>query len=162
MGETELRDNLVLRLFVYGTLKRGFSNHDLFCSDALDVEEATVRGDLYDLPFGFPALVVPESSIQASGSADYVFDAAEQYGPDSPVKSLIIEGPRVHGEVVTFEDPEEHLPHLDHLEGFEPGVQSLYRRVLLPVETKGEIELAWAYVIERPTGTHLPAGRWPS
>ncbi len=30
-----------LRLFVYGTLKRGFWNYDRFCSQAVNIEPAT-------------------------------------------------------------------------------------------------------------------------
>ncbi len=62
----------------------------------------------------------------------------------------------------TFDDPEARLPELDHLEGFDPEGQSLYRRVLAPIEAATGSTLAWAYAIEKPTGTHLPGGRWPS
>ena len=64
-----------LTLFVCGTLKRGHSNHDHFCRGVLDVKEATARGRLYDLPFGFPALVVPKEDVRAEGTSDYPADA---------------------------------------------------------------------------------------
>lgn len=155
------RDSLVFRLFVYGTLKRGFSNHERFCANALSVEEAMAFGDLYDLPFGFPALVVPAASIQAIGTTDYKFDAAEQQRLDIPERPSASE-PRAYGEMFTFDDPEARLPELDHLEGFDPEGQSLYRRVLAPIEAATGSTLAWACAIEKPTGTHLPGGRWPS
>ena len=47
-------------MFFYGTLKRGHANHDLYCRGYLHALEATVRGRLYHLPSGYPALVVPE------------------------------------------------------------------------------------------------------
>ena len=59
-------------------LKRSHANHELFCSGYLNVEEATVRGRLYDLPSGYPALVVPKENIQAMGTADPIRDASEQ------------------------------------------------------------------------------------
>ncbi|MCA1848734.1 MAG: gamma-glutamylcyclotransferase, partial [Actinobacteria bacterium] len=65
-------------MFFYGTLKRGHANHDLFCRGYLRVEEATVRGRLYDLPSGYPALVVPEEDVHATGTADPLEDASEQ------------------------------------------------------------------------------------
>ncbi len=59
-----------LRLFVYGTLKKGFWNFDRFCTRAISIEPATTWGRLYQLPAGFPALEVPERSIIATGIAD--------------------------------------------------------------------------------------------
>ena len=148
-------------LFFYGTLKRGHANHERFCRGYRRVEEATVRGRLYDLPSGYPALVVPEEDVRGLGTADPSHDAAEQqhlartgvYRPD---------GTLVYGELFVFDDPEERLPALDRLEGFDPGGSSLYRRVLIPAEFSGGAGvLAWAYAIEKSSGVYLPGGRWP-
>lgn len=38
-----------LRLFVYGTLKRGYWNHQRFCAQARSIEPAVVWGRLYHL-----------------------------------------------------------------------------------------------------------------
>lgn len=38
-----------LRLFVYGTLKKGFWNHDRFCTRAISIDPATTWGRLYRL-----------------------------------------------------------------------------------------------------------------
>jgi gamma-glutamylcyclotransferase (GGCT)/AIG2-like uncharacterized protein YtfP len=104
---------------------------------------------------------VPKEDIRAIGTADPFYDASEQrhldrtgaYRPDDTL---------VSGELFTFDDPEERLPALDRLEGFDPGRPSLYRRVLIPAETSGGTGvLAWVYVIEEPSGAHLPGGRWP-
>ena len=148
-------------MFFYGTLKRGHANHDLYCRGYLRGEEATVRGRLYDLPSGYPALVVPEEDVRAIGTADPTGDASTQqqlahekvYRPD---------GTLISGELLTFDDPEERLPALDRLEGFDPPRPSLYRRVLLPAETSGgDGVLAWAYAIERASGIYLRGGSWP-
>ncbi len=159
-----MRDEPALLMFFYGTLKRGHANHDPFCRGALFVREATVRGQLYDLPFGYPALVVPEGDVLAIGTAAPLRDAAEQrrlgreHGERLPGS-----GPRVFGELFAFDYPVERLPALDRLEGFDPGDRSSpYRRVLLPVETASNAGvLAWAYVVEAASGVHLPEGRWP-
>ena len=150
-------------MFFYGTLKRGQRNHDLYCRGALRVVEATVRGELYDLPFGYPALVVPEESIQAVGTGDPARDAEEQRRLGR-AQVPPMEGPRVSGELFAFDDPESCLPPLDRLEGFDPAdASSHYRRVLLPVETNEDsVILAWAYVVEKSSGVHLPEGSWPS
>jgi gamma-glutamylcyclotransferase (GGCT)/AIG2-like uncharacterized protein YtfP len=159
MSVVEIRP--LLTLFFYGTLKRGHANHDRFCRGYLRVEEATVRGRLYDLPLGYPALVVPEEDVRAVGTADPIHDASEQQTLE-PRAERQPDGPRVSGELFTFDDPEARLPALDRLEGFDPGGPSPYRRVLIPVETSdGAGVLAWAYVVEKSSGTYLPGGRWP-
>jgi gamma-glutamylcyclotransferase (GGCT)/AIG2-like uncharacterized protein YtfP len=123
---------------------------------------ATARGRLYQLPSGYPALVISKEDICAFGTADPIHDALKQQRLNlskvhCPDDSL------VYGELLTFDDPEERLPALDHLEGFDPARPSLYRRVLIPTKTMGGAAvLAWAYVIEEPSGTYLPDGRWPS
>lgn len=87
-------------LFVYGTLKRGFDNHDRFCRGVIGIEEAAVSGELYDLPFGFPALVVARENIYASGTSDYLLDAATQRQlNDSVSQGQNEEGTPVSGEL---------------------------------------------------------------
>lgn len=152
-----------LAVFVYGTLKRGQRNHNHFCQGVLAVVEATVRGRLYDLPFGFPALVVPQEDIIFTGTADYLVDTKEQrnahFGSATPSPGW----DTVHGEILTFNDPGERLEALDGLEGFRPGAESFYARVLIPamLAQTGEIVLAWTYAIESAKGIHLPGGYWP-
>ena len=154
-----------LRLFVYGTLKRGHINHERFCAGLLEAREATARGRLYALPFGFPALVVPKEDVQAAGTADYLADAratGRQPGV-GPTQALAGWG-EIHGELLTFDDPEERLPAIDGLEGYRPGEPGLYRRVLIPVVPLGAEPgvLAWAYAVESASGVYLPGGRWPA
>jgi gamma-glutamylcyclotransferase (GGCT)/AIG2-like uncharacterized protein YtfP len=151
-----------LVMFFYGTLKRGERNHERYCGGALSVEKGAVRGDVYALPFGYPALVVPGESIHAFGTGNFARDAEKQRRLGRGVVPLL-EGPRVIGEIFAFDDPESRLPALDLLEGFDPAdATSHYRRVLLPVETnKALVLLAWAYVVEESSGIHLPGGRWP-
>ena len=69
----------LLRLFVYGTLKRGYWNHDAFFHGVLDVRDAQVRGRLYEGP-GFPLLEVPDEDILAYGTANHLADVATQAG----------------------------------------------------------------------------------
>ena len=57
----------MLKLFVYGTLKRGYWNHGPFCHGVLQIQEARVRGRLYE-GTGYPLLEVPEQDILAHGT----------------------------------------------------------------------------------------------
>ena len=47
----------MVNLFVYGSLKRGYQNHSLLksCCDG-DIISGTIKGTLYDIHMGFPAL----------------------------------------------------------------------------------------------------------
>lgn len=149
-------------MFFYGTLKRGQRNHS-YCHGALTVRYATVQGSLYDLPAGYPALVVYDQDILAVGTADHLRDAGQSSRRSHPPERPPLEQPVVFGELYTFNDAEERLPALDRLEGFVPqDPSSPYRRVLIPARTDdGHATLAWSYVAKRPAGRHLPDGRWP-
>ena len=151
-----------LTIFFYGTLKRGQSNHDRFCQGAVRIEPATTLGRLYELPFGFPGLCVNQRDVRAIGTTDYLADAEKQR--EAPPDSLA-SAPGwdlVHGELFTFEDPERRLIAFDTLEGYAPGENSLYQRVLIPVHAGAKTLLAWAYEVKRPSETYLPDGRWPA
>jgi gamma-glutamylcyclotransferase (GGCT)/AIG2-like uncharacterized protein YtfP len=167
--------NGMLRLFVHGTLKRIFWNHDRFCRDVLTVEDALVRGRLFETSSGIPALQVPEEDILAVGTTNPLADAATQAHitarmsnpePTSdrlPKKGTAAPWGDVYGELLTFDDPETRLPAIDRLEGFHPGGPCLYRRVLVPIRTNGTVLPAWLYVVgDHWTGSfkELTAGIW--
>lgn len=150
-------------MFFYGTLKRGGRNHQPYCDGASFVTEASVRGDLYDIPhLDYPALVVPGGSIHEVGTADYAGDAEVQRRSVPPPAGLP-EGVRAHGEIFAFDEPRACLPDLDRLEGFDPAnALSPYRRVLLAAETgEDRLSLVWAYVVRQSSGVYLPEGVWP-
>jgi len=136
-----------LRVFVYGTLKRGGRYHERFCRGALSIEPASVRGRLYTSPAGYPVLVVPPGAILAHGSEDASADIARQEGCAPPAP--IFEGAEwqeIAGELQTFDDPPQRLRALDTLEDFHPGAPSLYLRVLLAVRRGAGHVAAWTYV----------------
>ena len=150
--------NGMLRLFVYGTLKRGFWNHDRFCRGVLTVEDAVVRGRLFETHSGIPVLEVPEEDILAVGTTNPLADVATQAHvtarmsnpeptPDRlPNKGTGAPWGPVYGELLTFDDPETRLPAIDRLEGFHPGGPCLYRRVLVPVLVNRAVFPVWLYV----------------
>jgi hypothetical protein len=131
----------------------------------LSVEEASVRGHFRTLE-PYPVLEVPEEDVLAHGSADPDRDVIEQVraaarligcigwspmGAKAPPERHHASDPElVRGEILNFDDPAERLPALDRLEGFRPGGESLYRRVLVrTLRRKNEPpEVAWVYVGE--------------
>lgn len=158
-----------LLIFVYGTLKQGRSNHDRFCRTALCIEEAAVRGRLYELSSRIPVLQVPDSSIVAVGTSDALSDVVTQ---ERFSDELAIDTGRdetcwqmIRGELVAFPDPRLSLPPIDRLEGFRPGLPSLYRRVLVPIMLDNDRRVsAWCYVGEERTIRHAVPTRkmcWP-
>ncbi len=149
-------------MFFYGTMKRGQSNHDRFCRAALRVEPATTLGRLYELPFGFPGLRVYGRDVRAVGTTDYLADAEKQLEVAPAPLASEPAWDTVHGELFTFADPERRLIVFDALEGYIPGENRLYRRVLIPVLSRGEPLLAWAYELRQQAGAYLPGGRWPA
>jgi len=167
--------NGILRLFVYGTLKRGFWNHDRFCRGVLAIEDALVRGRLFETSSGIPVLEVPEEDILAVGTTNPLADVATQAQvtarmsnpeptPDRlPKKGTGAPWGPVYGELLTFDDPENRLPAIDRLEGFHPGGPCLYRRVLVPILVNGAVLPAWLYAVgDRWTGNCKPliGGIW--
>ncbi|MFP4389394.1 MAG: gamma-glutamylcyclotransferase [Desulfococcaceae bacterium] len=112
----------ILRLFVCGAPKRGRWSHQRFCATAPRVEPAVVRGRLWHLHAGFPALEAPEGLILARGAADPPAGASGQQETGTPRFGRPTgDWDRIHGEPATFTDPQRDLPPVDRLEGFRPG-----------------------------------------
>jgi len=106
------------------------------------------------MPSGIPVLQVPEEDILARGTADPLADVAAQARFAEDLASILKPVPEsaaagdwapVHGELLTFDNPETRLPAIDRLEGFRPGGSCLYRRVLVPVWATGAVFPAWLY-----------------
>ncbi len=161
----------MLKLFVYGTLKRGYRNHQDFCRGYVDVRQASVRGRLYEGP-GYPILEVPEGDVLAQGTTSPLADAATQARMAHRVRTKLQPLPggatgeiwgAVYGELFTFDDPETRLPPIDRLEGFHSGGRCLYRRVLVPASVEGVRQPVWVYVVENPgvSRHRIASGRWP-
>jgi len=134
------------RVFVYGTLKRGFSNHErIFKGYDIKITEAWAYGELYDLGRGFPAMLLGHSSEE---------DVETQTDR------------KVHGELIEFED-DKLLEKLDRLEGFiqEGSSANFYDRIERSIHCEnGELK-AWVYVLNpnrchRHTTQLIRSGIW--
>jgi len=167
----------MLRLFVYGTLKRGFWNHDRFCRGVLAVEDALVCGRLFETSSGIPVRQVPEEDILAVGTTNPLADVATQArvvarmsNPEPTPDRLSKKGTGapwspVCGEILTFDDPVIRLPAIERLEGFHPGGRCLDRRVLTSAQVHGIVLPVWLYVVEVTSNRSfkpLPSGKWRS
>ena len=125
--------------------------------------KATVCGNLYLLPPDSPVLQVPNDSILLAGIKDAFESAQEQYqeNNDMDFEFKIRDGwDTVHGELVTFYDPEEDIPVLDR----KFGTPFYFDRTLIPArKADGSIIAAWAYVMHEVhfSARRLPEGIWP-
>ena len=145
-----------LRVFVYGTLKRGFSNHDAYCTGVLRICSAWLRGRLFRLSPEIPVMTVPDEDILAYGTASVAVDVAAQEKFESfpageetarPASGCGPGWRKVMGELLVFGDPETRLPILDSLEEFRPGRPSTYIRVLVSITLPGSLQTsAWTYI----------------
>ena len=155
---------MTISVFVYGTLKRGQWNHDRFCRNAIDIRPATIVGRLYLLPAGFPAVVIPEDTILAHGTADPLADArtqAEFAARGVTMPEAEGDWDIVHGELITFPDPARDLPPIDRLEGFRPDGHGLYRRALVAARAGEHAETVWVYHMARiGRGRQVQGGSW--
>lgn len=115
------------KLFVYGTLRKGFPLHSYLQKGSIrDVGSGRIQAKLYDLG-QFPGAV-------SSSSASEV----------------------VEGEVFELLRPEQHLRELDAVEGFDPDdlEGSLFVRRIASVRLQnGRSVKAWAYFLpKKPSG----------
>jgi gamma-glutamylcyclotransferase (GGCT)/AIG2-like uncharacterized protein YtfP len=145
-----------LRIFAYGTLKRGFSNHDAYCEGVLRICPAWLHGKLFKLSSEIPAMTVPDADILVYGTASVAADIEAQEKFESFLRSREAGGPgsswasscgKVRGELLIFNDPETRLPLLDSLEEFRPGYPSTYKRALVFITLpSGSQTCAWTYI----------------
>ncbi len=146
-----------VRIFVYGTLKRGFPNHNQYCTGALRVCPAWLRGKLFTLTAEIPAMIVPNEDILVLGTVNAVADIEAQEKFESLLRrnGIVISaspsgGPgwgKVQGELLIFDDPQTRLPLLDSLEEFRPGLASTYIRALVFITLPGGLQTsAWTYI----------------
>ncbi|MHC1729687.1 MAG: gamma-glutamylcyclotransferase [Syntrophobacteraceae bacterium] len=163
--------NPELRVFVYGTLKKGFSNHDRYCSGLLQAEPASVRGRLFKLTPTVPVMLIPEEDVLAYGTTNICADLETQEKFESAFKRQEAEQTRtekgswrcIQGDLLIFGDPEKRLPLLDELEEFHPGGSSTYLRVLVStVLREGSRSCAWTYIAGFNTEKldEYDAGEW--
>jgi len=107
-----------------------------------------ISSRLYQLPAGFPAVVITEEPILAHGAAAPPADARTQAEfAARGVAMPEVEGDwdTVHGAWISFPEPGRNLPPLDRLEGFRPDGDGLYRRALVAAQAATGVEAVWVY-----------------
>jgi len=111
---------------------------------------------------GFPALEVPEGLILSQGTADPLADARRQQEVGSPRFGRPTgDWDLIHGELVTFTDPQRDLPPIDRLEGFRPDGHSMYQRVMVAVLCGRTSIPAWTYWMSCPPyAERVASGEW--
>jgi len=133
----QLNSELV-KVFVYGTLKPGEANYQRYCADkVVAATRSSVKGQLFALPVGYPAMVLGEGVVQGylltfnTPNILQYLDPLEGYNPQCP--------------------PEKNFYKRKQLEVFTPEAEPL--------------GLAWAYFmtleqVEQIGGVLIPSGWW--
>jgi gamma-glutamylcyclotransferase (GGCT)/AIG2-like uncharacterized protein YtfP len=105
---------------------------------------------------------VPEGLILARGTADPLADARRQQEIGTPRFGRPTgDWDLIHGELVTFTDPQRDLPPIDRLEGFRPGGHSMYQRVMVAVLCGRTAVSAWTYQMSSPPyAERVASGEW--
>lgn len=125
-------------IFVYGTLMIGMDNHRIIQSYTRSIQPGRVAGQLYHLPYGYPAYI--------SGS----------------------QGGWVYGELVELQDIPSALTALDRLEEYwgPDCPENVYNRVIQAVIIADETEIL-SYIYEwnnrsllTEIGTVITSGDW--
>ncbi len=154
----------MISIFVYGTLKQGYYNHERFCKTAVSIQPAWTWGRLYHLPAGYPGLEIPEASVLACGTRTPLVDERTQNStlvPAAEMNKPTGDWDKIQGELITFANPELDLPPIDRLEGFTPGGWCLYVRVLVPVAVGNIVKPVWLYRYNLPhSGERIDSGDW--
>jgi gamma-glutamylcyclotransferase (GGCT)/AIG2-like uncharacterized protein YtfP len=128
----------MLDIFVYGTLKPGEINYQIYCHQvAIASQIAYARGQLFDLPLGYPAMTVGNNWIEG-----YVLTFAQE---DILVSLDILE---------------------EYDEKRSPQENEYYRsRILVYAPSKQPLKEAWSYLmtpekVKQLKGLLLPSGFW--
>jgi gamma-glutamylcyclotransferase (GGCT)/AIG2-like uncharacterized protein YtfP len=131
-------DSELVKVFVYGTLKPGESNYQYYCGGkVLAATKATVKGQLFALPVGYPAMVLGEGVVQGyllSFNTPNILQHLDPLEGHNPLRP-----------------PEENLYNRKQLEVYSPQAEPL--------------GLAWAYFmtldqVEPLGGVLIPSGWW--
>lgn len=129
---------VVVKVFVYGTLKPGESNYDRYCAGkVIEAQRAIAFGQLFALPMGYPAMTLGD------GIANGVL--------------LIFTNPTIL----------RNLDELEGYEPSRPATQNEYYRQEIEIYSlkKQSLGKAWAYLmtseqVRRQRGVLLPDGWW--
>jgi len=127
-----------LKIFVYGTLKPGEVNYQRYCEGlVVEVQRAIASGQLFDLPLGYPAMTLGESTVHGF--------------------LLTFADPKVFSQIDELEDYHPHRPSHDNL----------YNRQQVEIYSlEGEsLGFAWVYLmtpeqIQHLQGVEIPSGWW--
>lgn len=141
-------------LFVYGTLKQGFANHEYYCRGAVSITPGWTWGRLHLWATNVPILAVPADHVLLPGTPSFLADLEASLQLETDLSSYQADPRggwrRIQGELIRFRDFAERMKIMDAMEGFHPRAPDPFERVLLPAcagpGPTDPMVAAWAYV----------------
>lgn len=137
---TRTRTLNLLKVFVYGTLKPGEINYELYCAGKVAEEEPAIAyGQLYHLSLGYPGMILGDGQVQGfllTFTDSTIFDSLDQLEDYDPNRR-----------------PEDNEYNREQIEVYDLTGQSL--------------GLAWVYFmtlekVKNFQGIFIPSGCWSS
>lgn len=127
-----------LKVFVYGTLKPGEVNYNLYCGDqVVEAKKAIAFGQLFALPVGYPAMIPGEGLVQG-----FLLTF-----PNQAILSA--------------------LDELEDYDPYRVAAENEYNRQQIEVYdlTRETLGIAWAYLmtfeqVKHFQGIPIPSGYW--
>jgi gamma-glutamylcyclotransferase (GGCT)/AIG2-like uncharacterized protein YtfP len=140
----------LLPVFVYGTLKRGEVRAACWPREPVKVEEATVRGALFDLG-DYPALVPGDYPALVPGDYPALVPGDDPALVPGDYPALVQGDDLVGGELWHFAEADlpAVLARLDRIEGYHGHADDLYRRMVVECQAGGGTVEAWTYHFAR-------------
>ncbi len=92
MSKSKIRLSQQVRVFVYGTLKPGETNYQKYCAGkVLHTQRAVAKGQLFTLPFGYPAITPGEHFVHGyllSFNNLNILDALDELEDYQPTRQM--------------------------------------------------------------------------
>lgn len=137
-----------ISLFTYGTLRTNQPESSMFRKRLIESAPAKIVGKLYQIKEGYPILYAPPETIVAKASKNLLGDWQNNLEKGLyPRPRFVSPFKWIEGELLTFPLENGILDSMDAWEGFSPGKNTFYQRVLTQAYTMdGSPYRCWAYI----------------
>ncbi len=149
-------------LFAYGTLMSGHPEHDRYCPKPVSVLKAEMPGRLFEIEDAYPILHIPQETVLLRATNDPIADWKQVHNEDGG-KAWDRNANWIKGEILELPVGIKTFSKMDAWEGFEPGSNSVYERVIARAKiVEAKTVFCWVYVCRKILSSfkELNASEW--